>query len=242
MPPFGWKPSAVTRAKMSAAKRGRKLSPEHVAKIASANRGKKYPNRSPEWRAKISASKLGKSATWNKKPKTEAHRAKIAAANIGKRHSEETKAKMSAAALGRAKTAEHAAAISRGKLGWNPSQQTRARMMAAAVARLDVHPPRQVYRGIRMRSDYEVRVARSFDRLGIQWQYEPKRFDLGDRTYAPDFYLPGENMWVEVKGYYGPISATKCSMLCEQYPDVTLAILMLPQIIELELYASQMAA
>lgn len=74
-------------AKISAASRGRKLaprSPEHRANLSAALRGRKF---SPEHRAKISAANLGRTFS----PE---HRAKISAALLGHKHTEEAKAKM----------------------------------------------------------------------------------------------------------------------------------------------------
>lgn len=57
------------------------------------------------------------------------------------------------------------------------------------------------YKGYRFRSRLEARWAVFFDALGLQWEYEPEGFDLGDAGwYLPDFYLPSCNMWVEIKG------------------------------------------
>ena len=39
------------------------------------------------------------------------------------------------------------------------------------------------------------------DQFGVEWQYEPRRFNLGWTTYMPDFYLPEFNIWLEVKGW-----------------------------------------
>ncbi len=86
------------------------------------------------------------------------------------------------------------------------------------------------YAGCRFRSRLEARWAVFFDALGIPWEYEPQGFEcswrLGDLLfesceehrqtdepcfcispiecqpihYLPDFWLPGEQVWVEVKG------------------------------------------
>lgn len=68
-------PTDETRAKMSAALRGKKRSPEHCARIAAAKTGKK---RSIETRAKMSAANIGKKLS----PE---HRAKMSAARTGKK-------------------------------------------------------------------------------------------------------------------------------------------------------------
>lgn len=56
------------------------------------------------------------------------------------------------------------------------------------------------YKGYRFRSRLEARWAVYFDDAGIDWEYEPEGFDLGSAGYyLPDFYLPKEKLWVEVK-------------------------------------------
>lgn len=57
------------------------------------------------------------------------------------------------------------------------------------------------YAGCRFRSRLEARWAVFFDKLGIKWLYEPQGYVLGNGDrYLPDFWLPDEAMWVEVKG------------------------------------------
>ena len=54
---------------------------------------------------------------------------------------------------------------------------------------------------IRMRSGYEVMYALILEKENIEWVYEPKRFKLADGLrYTPDFYLPKQNLWIDVKG------------------------------------------
>ena len=52
------------------------------------------------------------------------------------------------------------------------------------------------------RSSWEANIARFLDYYGIEWIYEPQRFNLGNTTYLPDFYLPVTSYFLEVKGYY----------------------------------------
>ena len=58
-----------------------------------------------------------------------------------------------------------------------------------------------LYNGYLFRSRLEARWAVFFDAAGIKYEYEPEGFELpsGDR-YLPDFYLPEQEMFVEVKG------------------------------------------
>jgi hypothetical protein len=69
----------------------------------------------------------------------------------------------------------------------------------------DIRPIETRYAGCRFRSRLEARWAVFFDTLGIEWEYEPQGFEVGPeerrRRYLPDFYLPGQRVWVEVKGH-----------------------------------------
>lgn len=56
------------------------------------------------------------------------------------------------------------------------------------------------YNGYRFRSRLEARWAVFFDAAGIKYEYEPEGFTLQNGLcYLPDFYLPEENVYVEVK-------------------------------------------
>lgn len=58
-----------------------------------------------------------------------------------------------------------------------------------------------VYNGYRFRSRQEARWAVLMDALGVDYQYELEGFYLGEGTrYLPDFWLPGQGVWLEVKG------------------------------------------
>ena len=57
------------------------------------------------------------------------------------------------------------------------------------------------YKGYRFRSRLEARWAVFFEALGIPWEYEKEGFDLGEAGwYLPDFWLPEQECWFEVKG------------------------------------------
>ena len=63
------------------------------------------------------------------------------------------------------------------------------------------------YKGYRFRSRLEARWAVFFDACGVEWEYEPEGYDLGDGLYyLPDFLLhgvdgrDGGDLYVEVKG------------------------------------------
>lgn len=56
------------------------------------------------------------------------------------------------------------------------------------------------YQGCRFRSRLEARWAVFWDALGVPWSYEPEGYDLDGVLYLPDFWLPTQQMWVEIKG------------------------------------------
>lgn len=60
------------------------------------------------------------------------------------------------------------------------------------------------YAGYRFRSRIEARWAVFFTRLGLDWQYEQQGFRVGREQlpYLPDFYLPDQALYVEVKPAY----------------------------------------
>ena len=77
------------------------------------------------------------------------------------------------------------------------------------------------YQGYRFRSRLEARWAVFLDALGVEWEYEPEGFDLGDgQAYLPDFRVKcwgtrGDimdkpfNLWIEVKGYMSQVDADR---------------------------------
>lgn len=67
---------------------------------------------------------------------------------------------------------------------------------------MTIQPIETRYAGCRFRSRLEARWAVFFDALSIRWEYEPQGYLVGEgrRPYLPDFWLPGERIWVEVKG------------------------------------------
>lgn len=55
------------------------------------------------------------------------------------------------------------------------------------------------YKGYRFRSRLEARWAVFFDALGIKWEYEKEGYELPSGWYLPDFWLPEDFFWAEVK-------------------------------------------
>ncbi len=56
------------------------------------------------------------------------------------------------------------------------------------------------YSNVLFRSRIEARWAVFFDLLGLPWQYELECFEFDGVRYLPDFWLPRQKKWVEIKG------------------------------------------
>jgi len=67
------------------------------------------------------------------------------------------------------------------------------------------------------RSNWEANYARILNYQGIKWVFEPQRFDLGECTYLPDFYLPDEDRWIEIKGYVRPEKEEKVAYQLKEF-------------------------
>lgn len=69
------------------------------------------------------------------------------------------------------------------------------------------------YNGNYFRSRLEARWAVYFDLIGMPYQYEPEGYELDSgEKYLPDFYLPTQQMYVEVKPELN--SSTEDNILC----------------------------
>jgi hypothetical protein len=55
------------------------------------------------------------------------------------------------------------------------------------------------YRGYRFRSRLEARWAVFFDALRIRWEYEQQGYEFDGVRYLPDFWLPDQKAFVEIK-------------------------------------------
>ena len=98
-------------------------------------------------------------------------------------------------------------------------------------------PVFQVYRGSeppRFASQAELECARLLDYYGVTWMYEPRTFVLEEdadgrvtEAFAPDFYLPEQDLYVEItvmKQSLVTRKNRKLRKLREQYPDVNIKL------------------
>ncbi|MDD2921536.1 MAG: BglII/BstYI family type II restriction endonuclease, partial [Anaerolineales bacterium] len=80
-----------------------------------------------------------------------------------------------------------------------------------------------------VRSSWEADMARVFRHLGWEYQYEPQTFELVKQsgstiTYTPDFFVPEQNTFYEIKGWMDNVSAEKIALFHEQYPEQNLIV------------------
>jgi len=80
------------------------------------------------------------------------------------------------------------------------------------------------------RSCWEANVARILDFNNIRWEYEVKTFIFeavkrGTRSYTPDFYLPDDDRYIEVKGWWDAKSKTKHARMQKYFPEVQIEII-----------------
>ena len=76
------------------------------------------------------------------------------------------------------------------------------------------------------RSNIELAIARALNSHGVTYEYETKKLTYvpKPRTYTPDFYLPDQGIYVEVKGYFDKGDRVKMQLIKEQFPDYDIRI------------------
>jgi hypothetical protein len=75
-------------------------------------------------------------------------------------------------------------------------------------------------------SRWEANFARLMSYLNIEWEYEPKTFDLKTQNYTPDFYLPEANVYIEIKNFLWKYSKIRDKKFRELYPNTNLILLL----------------
>lgn len=117
-----------------------------------------------------------------------------------------------------------------GRLGYNPRSTDPLADLIEKINAPVVAPAgsfRAGYRAdidISVRSGWEANVARWLTWNDIEWQYEPRTFYFpnlkrGARAYLPDFYLPKEDLWIEVKGRLKSSDKTKLKRFLKYCPE-----------------------
>ena len=98
----------------------------------------------------------------------------------------------------------------------------------------DIKPIQTEYKGYKFRSRLEARWAVFFDACGVDWEYEPEGYDLGNGLYyLPDFVLHDvlvlqdhssysviPSLYVEVKGEMSELDLEKIKRFSSVNPVV----------------------
>lgn len=158
--------------------------------------------------AMLDALKRGREKIW----KDPAHRAKMSILSSAKMR--ETNARRAAGEFGLM------------------SQEERDKRSArtAEMWRNGTMRPKMAIRADGFRSGLERNFADYLTANGLEWQYEPRAFDLvvdGEiRSYAPDFYIPSFDWWIETKGFFWDQDAKiRVQLFLEQYPNLKYSVL-----------------
>lgn len=77
---------------------------------------------------------------------------------------------------------------------------------------------------VAMRSKSEVRYAKMLDKAGVKWLYEYCTFVVGNKTWTPDFYLPFQKKFVEIKGWLLDWVKRKISSVRRHYASTVFEI------------------
>lgn len=131
------------------------------------------------------------------------------------------------------------AKANKGKPSWNAglNKDNYEPFKKLSEARMGQTPKRGFrcwYRGpkgrIEMKSTWELAYAKYLDAKGIDWQYEPRWFNIGKgnwrgNSYTPDFYLPGSRHYVEIKGHVTAAVLMKLRKMKRQYPTVVINLI-----------------
>ncbi len=83
-------------------------------------------------------------------------------------------------------------------------------------------------------SRWEANFARILNMMDIQWEFQPRRFDLLTQKYTPDFYLPEYDLFIEIKNFLSEFSRNRDERFRKLYPDIKLHLLLKDEYLELQ--------
>lgn len=213
-PSYGKPLSKATKDKIRKSHLGKHLSAATKKKISIKLSGKLSPM-------------FGKHSSEATKLKIKLHHVDVGGKNhpmFGKHHSEATKKKMS--------KNTHQFGKKNPMYGKKLSKASREKISKANsgennywYGKSPSHGKREYYKGICMRSSWEVNIAKWLDKQNWGWLYEPKRFILKNKTYLPDFYLPDLNVYWEIKGWFHERHQETVRQFRELYPYEKLVVI-----------------
>lgn len=87
-----------------------------------------------------------------------------------------------------------------------------------------------LHEGIKYQGSWEFRMGLWLKKNNVSFlchrgvRQFPYVIDNEDHTYCPDFYIPGQDYFIEVKGYFPPKQRRKISIIRKSYPDIKLEV------------------
>lgn len=188
----------------------------------------------------ISESCKGCIGTWKGKHLSEETKQLLSKQRLGKKHPErcghnnpacrpEVREKMSKARKGRKLTQEWKDNIKKATTGTREGIKNtmygKSGKLSPRYGKRAILGHKETYRNIKMFSSWEVKYAQYLDKNNVKWEYEPKTFDLGESTYTPDFYLPEQDKYIEIKGYFTDYAKNKINIFRQLYANINYEIL-----------------
>jgi hypothetical protein len=88
-----------------------------------------------------------------------------------------------------------------------------------------------------LRGTWELKVAGWLNKQSIAWtrKFYVKYIDEDvNRTYSPDFYIPKDNLIIEVKGYFSSKDRKKMQLVETQHPELKIKFIMQKEINNLD--------
>jgi hypothetical protein len=83
----------------------------------------------------------------------------------------------------------------------------------------DLKPIETKYKGILFRSRIEARWALFYDKIKVPWEYEKEGYDLNGVLYLPDFWMPQQDCFIEIKGDKPNVKARDKAQLLSMVAD-----------------------
>ena len=75
------------------------------------------------------------------------------------------------------------------------------------------------------RSGFEDKTLADLKKIHANVLYEARKFNyILEKTYTPDLYFPGKNLYIELKGYFRPEDRAKIKAVKKQNPEIDLRI------------------
>jgi hypothetical protein len=169
---------------------------------------------------------------------------------LGKTPSKESNEKRSCAMKGRKFSEEHKQKMSKARKKFfkeNPdyfNEKVLKNMSMSQIKRLQNSKlPKQgnFKTGIRkdlghyVRSSWEANVCRVLKFLGETYEYEKHFFELDNSSrYLPEIFIPSQNLFLEVKGFWYEKEKRKFQLFKEKYPYIKIIVVDKPIYIRLK--------